>query len=255
MSSHKIVPSAANPAPNPNPNSGGGSHQNRPFSPYRHAPTNEDLLHAALMNGMASLNMNGIGQPPSSVKASSSVKAPSSRRSQASRMGSKVSTNPKVYDSDVTPTPSRPQSPQNDQLTVQEERIVREALTPYTRSTVSASGLGMDVANSHFHDMDLCILLHQTQNKDAHEVVKRALRKAIKQRIKKLGMKYDSEVGLRLFKFSRAPLIKRELYPSSSQSKTTASRSIITTQAYIFKAIISLPSHKRQRKLPPGQES
>ena len=49
------------------------------------------------------------------------------------------------------------------------------------------------MANSHFHDMDLCILLHQMDDYNTHEVVKKALRKAVRQRVKKLGMKYDSE--------------------------------------------------------------
>lgn len=72
--------------------------------------------------------------------------------------------------------------------------MVRNALTPYTRTSYTASALEPDVTNSHFHDMDLCILLHQVEDPLVHDVVKRALRKAIRQRVKKLGIKHDSEV-------------------------------------------------------------
>jgi hypothetical protein len=58
----------------------------------------------------------------------------------------------------------------------------------------AGSALETDVGDSHFHDMDLCILLHQEGDANVHEVVKRALRKAIRQRVKRLGMKHDNEV-------------------------------------------------------------
>jgi len=42
--------------------------------------------------------------------------------------------------------------------------------------------------------MNLCILLHQLDDPSQHEVVKKAVRKAVKARVKQLGMKYDNEV-------------------------------------------------------------
>ena len=42
--------------------------------------------------------------------------------------------------------------------------------------------------------MDLCILLHQLDDSAQHEIVKKAVRKAVKTRVKKLGMKYDPDV-------------------------------------------------------------
>jgi betaine lipid synthase len=62
--------------------------------------------------------------------------------------------------------------------------------TPRT-SNYAGSILEPDVSSSRFHNMDLCILLQQENDPTVHEVVKKALRKAIHQRMKKLGMKYD----------------------------------------------------------------
>ena len=44
--------------------------------------------------------------------------------------------------------------------------------------------------------MDLCILLHQLDDPMQHEVVKKAVRKAVKSRVKQLGMKHDNEVSI-----------------------------------------------------------
>ena len=95
---------------------------------------------------------------------------------------------------DLTPTPSRPRSPEVEGLDDEEARIVNDALAAQTpRTSVYAAPLEPEVAN-HFHDMELCILLHQENDPAQHEIVKKALRKAVRQRVKKLGMKYDNEV-------------------------------------------------------------
>lgn len=95
-------------------------------------------------------------------------------------------------DHDLTPTPSRPHSPEG--LDDEEARIVNDALAAQTpRTSVYAAPLEPEVAN-HFHDMELCVLLHQENDPAQHEIVKKALRKAVRQRVKKLGMKYDNEV-------------------------------------------------------------
>jgi len=81
-------------------------------------------------------------------------------------------------------------------LDAEEQRIVDEALmrTPRTSYTVAPSALADEVQRSHFHDNELCLLLHAADDPNSHEVVRRAIRKSIKNRLKKLGLKYDNEV-------------------------------------------------------------
>ena len=80
--------------------------------------------------------------------------------------------------------------------------------TSYALSTVAPSALEPEIQNSHFHDMELCQLLHAL-DQPMGEPVKKAVRKAVRARVKKLGMKYDNEVspeiirsGLLLIKLS-----------------------------------------------------
>ena len=66
----------------------------------------------------------------------------------------------------------------------------------YSQSYTSApSALAAEVQRSHFHDNELCLLLHAADDPNSHDVVRRAMRKAIKNRLKKLGLKYDTEVS------------------------------------------------------------
>lgn len=187
-----------------------GGHQNRPFSPYRHGPTNEDLLHAAVRGrgiiipevpskAPSSRAKSPIGppSPPASPKSRNS-KAPSlfgkqpsvvpSHRTGASKVNG-------VVDGEKTPTPSRPHTP--EELDAHEQQIVdtiaSAARTPRT-SYYSPSTLEPDVA-AQYHDMELCVLFAQLNDPKAHEFIKKAVRKAVRQRVKRLGMKYDNEVG------------------------------------------------------------
>lgn len=96
-------------------------------------------------------------------------------------------------DHEVTPTPSRPQSP-SDGLDEEEQEMVRTVLSRTPRTSYAPSALEPDVQNSHFHDMELCELMHSLDVPALPEVVKKAVRKAVKARVKKLGMKYDNEV-------------------------------------------------------------
>lgn len=50
-----------------------------------------------------------------------------------------------------------------------------------------------EIQHTHFHDGELCQLLHALDQPMA-EPVKKAVRKAVRARVKKLGMKYDNEV-------------------------------------------------------------
>ncbi|KAF8893376.1 hypothetical protein BD779DRAFT_1435825 [Infundibulicybe gibba] len=184
-----------------------GSHQSRPFSPYRHAATHEDLLYAAVRGRayaipeedekQSTVTASQHGKPASAVPSRLS-KAPSGGAKTASQLShgkqSSIASSKhgQTQDGDVTP---RPRSPADElALDAEEARIVQEALASQTPRTsyYAASALEPEVAN-HFHDMELCLLLHQENDPSVHEVVKKAIRKAVRQRVKKLGMKYDNE--------------------------------------------------------------
>lgn len=61
---------------------------------------------------------------------------------------------------------------------------------------MAPSALEPEVQNTHFHDMELCQLLHAL-DQPMGEPVKKAVRKAVRSRVKKLGMKYDNEVSVK----------------------------------------------------------
>ena len=66
--------------------------------------------------------------------------------------------------------------------------------TSYAPSAAAPSMLEPEIQNTHFHDAELCQLLHALDAPMA-EPVKKAIRKAVRARVKKLGMKYDNEVS------------------------------------------------------------
>ncbi|KAJ6499319.1 hypothetical protein C8R45DRAFT_981967 [Mycena sanguinolenta] len=180
----------------------GQSHQNRPFSPYRHAPTTEDLLHAAVRGravALDAINQHAPSQPsrsaaPSAVPSKAPSAAPSAAARSHQTAQSQQGKTPSIAHS-YKPISIAEQDGAGMELDQEEARIVRDALagrTPRT-SHYTPSALGSDIVNSHFHDMDLCVLLQQESDPNVHEVVKKALRKAIRQRVKRLGMKYDNE--------------------------------------------------------------
>lgn len=195
------------------------SHHNRPFSPYRHAATQEPLLFAATMhvqrqassqsNALSQLNVNssqlnggGGGSKLSHVSHHShhthqSHVSHQSHHSHHTHQSQSRARSPARVEEDgrTTPTPSRPHSP-SFSLNQDEEEMVAKALAECgagNRTSYAPSALEPEIVNSHFHDMDLCILLHQMDDNTTHEVVKKALRKALRQRVKKLGMKYDQD--------------------------------------------------------------
>lgn len=96
-------------------------------------------------------------------------------------------------DPESTPTPSRPQSP-SDGLDEEEQEMVQTILSRTPRNSYAPSALEPEVENSHFHDMELCQLLNSLDTPALPEVVKKAVRKAVRARVKKLGMKSDNEV-------------------------------------------------------------
>ncbi|KAG6861467.1 hypothetical protein C0995_016246 [Termitomyces sp. Mi166 len=204
-----------------------GGHQTRPFSPYRHAPTTEDLLHAAIRGRAVAIpeeEERASSVPPSqnrSKTASQVSKTHSQAPTQLSRAPSQqtksqvsavqpqmngngkapsVTTSRQGYEGshhardhaegEATP---RARSPDEHDLDQEEARIVQAALAAATpRTSYYAEPLEPSLS-SHYHDMELCVLLHQEADPSVHDVVKRALRKAVVQRVKKLGMKYDHE--------------------------------------------------------------
>ncbi|TFK74048.1 hypothetical protein BDN72DRAFT_122178 [Pluteus cervinus] len=201
----------------------GTGHQNRPFSPYRHAPTTADLVHAAArgraliipeeeeekldepQSELAKAPSVALSQPKSTVSkvpslASSSSKALSaspSKRSQAqshSHSHSALHTPPRSHASQASETEHTPRPPSPLDLNDEEARIVNEALAAHTPRTSYYAASALDpVATNSYHDQELCVLLQQEGNPNAHDVVKKVLRKAIKSRIKHLGMRYDNE--------------------------------------------------------------
>lgn len=145
--------------------SNGNNRSQRPFSPYRNGPTEQDLLHAAI-HGL-SLSLGTPGHAPGS---------------------------PSKQSHGTTP---RALSPGPDELDEEESRLVENVLnqgnrTP--RTSYAATSVLEPNQFAHYHDMNLCILLHQLDDPSQHDVVKKAVRKAVKARIKQLGMKYDNEV-------------------------------------------------------------
>jgi hypothetical protein len=221
-----------------------GGHQSRPFSPYRHAPTQEDLLNAAVRGralaipeepekerSVASTSPSKIPSRQSKVLSHIEVGKPLSQLSaakQSSAVASHTARPPKLErDRDATPTPTRPHSPEG--LDAEEARIVNDALAAQTpRTSVYAAPLEPEIAN-HYHDMELCILLHQENDPAQHEIVKKALRKAVRQRVKKLGMRYDNEVC----SWPRN-CIEHIAYPLGSRYDNTESHIMITIRVFTF---------------------
>ncbi|KAI5120642.1 hypothetical protein M0805_007979 [Coniferiporia weirii] len=92
----------------------------------------------------------------------------------------------------ATQTQSRPASP--DELNDYETEIVQNFLSARTpRTSIAPSLLAEELKRTQYHDEDLCILLHAADSDMHHEIVRKALRKAVAARIKKLGLKNDRE--------------------------------------------------------------
>lgn len=94
------------------------------------------------------------------------------------------------------PTPLSPTSELNPSEAQLIKDVIASRRTSYALNPEDTTGPGGKLKHgySHFHDMDLCILLHQVEDPNTHAVVKRALRKAIRGRVKMLGLKHDPEV-------------------------------------------------------------
>jgi hypothetical protein len=157
----------------------------------------------------------GSRQPPPASAvlspARSSRPIPASAIAAANAAFNAPSPAPDTTNEEPTPTVSRPASPAHD-LTAEEQRLVDNYLTgtaslrphttgvgmgtrtSYAPSAMAPSALETDVLHSHFHDHQLCELLHALDQPMA-EPVKKAIRKALRARVKKLGMKYDNEVS------------------------------------------------------------
>ncbi|KAL4074059.1 hypothetical protein J3A83DRAFT_4371343 [Scleroderma citrinum] len=234
------------------------SHQSRPFSPYRCAATQEDLFAGAAqvqaISQMAS-QINGGGSKLSHVSAQSQ-KTHQSRYSHHSHPHHSPHSHVEEG-ADVTPTPSRPHSP-TFSLNAEEENIVAQTLAARgagNRTSYAPSTLETEIVNSHFHDMDLCILLHQMDDNTTHEVVKRALRKAVRQRVKKLGMKYDAE-SIKLYRKSfhdHDPTVHldTDFEPSNSQEPPQWAKELISGMNRVQERLDVLSPQSLNASMPP----
>ncbi|KAH6914507.1 hypothetical protein BKA70DRAFT_668464 [Coprinopsis sp. MPI-PUGE-AT-0042] len=240
-------------SPSPLSQSGGPNHQSRPFSPYRHAPTTEDLLHAAVRGRALAIPEVEEEKTVSSIKAQSQAAqsvaqsragsrasgSPSKQPSQlrtpqqqpASMAPSNASPTKSVASSRVTAqskTASRASKPPSAAPSVQSvARTADRSAVSHTRSNRTLSDVDpddydqeeADIINDalaaqlpaqtprtsiyarsiepgltgHFHDDELCQLLRHESDQNQPEVIRKALRKAIRQRVKKLGIHYDTE--------------------------------------------------------------
>ena len=136
-----------------------------------------------------------------SIPRERSVAATEAMRSAAPPM-SPARSRHTVRDPDTTPTPSRAGTPDHLGLNAEEQRLVQSLLgadpmtrTSFALSTMAPSMLESEIQHSHFHDLELCQLLHAL-DEPMGEPVKKAVRKAVRARVKKLGMKYDNEVRI-----------------------------------------------------------
>ncbi|KAG8899047.1 hypothetical protein FRC00_001986 [Tulasnella sp. 408] len=78
-----------------------------------------------------------------------------------------------------------------------ERMTAKEAMdvlkTPGTSYSVTPSALAAEVNKSHFHDEDLCVLLHAADDPTTPDVVRKAVRKAVRSRVKKLGLENEDQ--------------------------------------------------------------
>lgn len=84
-------------------------------------------------------------------------------------------------------------NPSRDVVT--EIDLTRTPRTSYTAFT-TPSVLAHEVNASHFHDEELCILLHAADSPTTHDVVRKVLRKGVRDRVNRLGLDQQREVSL-----------------------------------------------------------
>jgi hypothetical protein len=111
-------------------------------------------------------------------------------------LGSVVAPPQSIPDRDQDHTP-RAMSPEG-RMTSAEEQVISDILSGKTpnRTSYAPSNIEAEVKDSHYHDMELCVLLHSLDDPNQHEVTRKVLRKAVRQRVKKLGLKYDHDVSM-----------------------------------------------------------
>ena len=127
---------------------------------------------------------------------------------------------------DRTASPPPPQSARRHRSEAErsgaERMTAQEALaairTPRTSYSLSPSQLAAEVNRSHFHDEDLCVLLHAADDPETPDAVRKALRKAVKGRVKKLGLESEDQVS---FAVESVIAIKRLLKVNWTDSKAS----------------------------------
>lgn len=162
--------------------------KNTPIQKLRSVTSESEMKRGADTNGFSpriskSLLYAGRSHPPSLT--TSTPHQPLLYNSHGKRLPSEGGRTPRIQ---VT-SPSV-------ELDPSEAALIRDVIDSRRSSyALPPSTLEPEVAKSHFHDMDLCIMLHQMDDPNTHEVIKKVLRKAVRQRVKKLGMTYDSQVS------------------------------------------------------------
>ncbi|KDQ21931.1 hypothetical protein BOTBODRAFT_217466 [Botryobasidium botryosum FD-172 SS1] len=155
-----------------------GQGQSRSATPSRvaRAPSDEDVR--TVRGGTSTPTPGYPGPSP----------YPQSQQQQPSR-----GPTPQLQQQQQRQAPSAQHYDDDEDRQFTEAELVEILRTPRTVQTISPSVLAAEVNRSHFHDEDLCILLHAADDEYTHEVVKKAIRKAVKARLKKLGYEHESE--------------------------------------------------------------
>lgn len=120
-------------------------------------------------------------------------------------------------------------NPSRDMVT--EIDLTRTPRTSYTAFT-TPSVLAHEVSASHFHDEELCILLHAADNPATHDVVRKVLRKGVKDRVGKLGLDHQREVRCNFRRFLFLILTHHSILSVGSCSQASSRRCSSTQGAH-----------------------
>ena len=162
-----------------------------PAKTHSQAPTSVISSHVPSVDASKMMRNQTMSPTHSHANRTRDMRSPSNKYSSA-----------KYGKGDTIPTDSRAYSPDPDDLDDRETEIVKNYLqsrTPGNRSSMAPTVQTADLKHSHFHDQELCILLHAADNDMEHDVVKKAILKAAKARVKALGMKHD--IGVSVYGF------------------------------------------------------
>ena len=151
----------------------------RPSTRSQRTTITEDLPPITMQLSQTPSGDIGLTQIPGAAYKGKDVRAPS-RQSRTER------TEDEDGGSEILGAPVRRNG-------ITEIDLTRTPRSTYTALT-TPSALAGEVNASHFHDEELCILLHAADNENTHEVVKKVLHKGVRDRVRKLGLDHQREV-------------------------------------------------------------